>query len=771
MLRVDPDTGAGLPDNPLSGSTDPNARRIVATGLRNPFRLASRPGTSQIFVGDVGWTAWEEINRIDSATDGSVDNFGWPCYEGNGRQGGYDGANLTICEDLYARPAAPAAARRTQPFFTYSHGGSVVSGDGCADGRLVEQSGLAFYQGGAYPASYDGALFFSDYSRKCVWVMFEQGGQPLPSTRQLFARNVDPVNLKIGPGGDLFIVDFNGSIRRMRYSSNNQPPTAVAQATPTTGPLPLTVTFDGRGSTDPDAGDSLSYAWDLDGDGLFDDSFSAQPSRTYTSQGAVTARLRVTDSSGESDTDSIEINPGGDPPQATIATPAPTLRWAVGDTITFSGSATDPQQGTLPDSALSWSLDPAALHDRRRLPQPPAADLGGRSPAAQPLVSTRRTIPTRHTWSSALTATDSSGLTDTETVRLDPRTVDLTFRTQPSGLKLTVGPPKRPLPSPAPSSWARRTRVSAPDLPTAGRGHVPIRLLVGWRRTSPRGRRPFLGEHLHGELSGGLAACRRGWWRRLGFNEGAGVSVGDASPEGNGGTVSGASWSAAGRFGGALSFDGVNDWVTVADDPSLDLSGALTVEAWVRPTALSGYRTVALKEHPPGALPMRSMARMGQAVGRGVDEQLLSWRRGRRWRPVLGRMWRSPIRRAVCVCMWMASGQHHARCRARCADTSGPLRIGGNAIWSGEFFAGLIDELRVYNRALSATEIQTDMNLAVAPDNSPPGAPPNLTASGGLGQVALDWDAASDNVGVTAITCTAARAPALRPGLATGSRW
>ena len=46
--------------------------------------------------------------------------------------------------------------------------------------------------------------------------------------------------------------------------------------------------------------------------------------------------------------------------------------------------------------------------------------------------------------------------------------------------------------------------------------------------------------------------------------------------------------------------------------------------------------------------------------------------------------------------------------------STGPLRIGGNAIW-GEYFAGLIDEVRVYNRALSATEIQTDMGKALEP--------------------------------------------------------
>ena len=69
LLRVDPATGAGLPDNPLADSTDANARRIVAYGLRNPFRLAVRPGTDEVWIGDVGWNTWEEINRVQSPAD------------------------------------------------------------------------------------------------------------------------------------------------------------------------------------------------------------------------------------------------------------------------------------------------------------------------------------------------------------------------------------------------------------------------------------------------------------------------------------------------------------------------------------------------------------------------------------------------------------------------------------------------------------------------------------------------------------------------------
>ena len=92
---------------------------------------------------------------------------------------------------------------------------------------------------------------------------------------------------------------------------------------PDTGPAPLTVQFDGSGSSDPDAGDSLSYAWDLDGDGQFDDSTAVAPSHTYASQGVHTASLRVTDSHDASSTAAVTVTAGNSPPSATIDPPAP----------------------------------------------------------------------------------------------------------------------------------------------------------------------------------------------------------------------------------------------------------------------------------------------------------------------------------------------------------------------------------------------------------------------------------------------------------------
>jgi glucose/arabinose dehydrogenase len=435
LLRVDPDTGAGSVGNPFAGSPDPNARRIIAYGLRNPFRITFRPGTNELWAGDVGWNEWEELNRTVDATDGVAENFGWPCYEGAPRQPGYDDQNLPICEALYSQNNA-----HTPPFYTYRHSEQVTPS--CPiGGSSIAGLSFGFYTGGPYPAEYDGALFFADYTRKCIWAM-EKGGTILPSPSNIkgfVGAAANPVDVQIGPDGNLYYVDIGGgTIRRVEYTAGvNQPPVAVARANPTSGDVGMTVNFDGSGSSDPN-GDQLTYAWDLDGDGAFDDSTAVKPMWTYNAAGNYRVSLRVSDGRGGTASDALTIGVGR--PQVTILAPTPSVQWAVpldddtpdSEDIRFSGSATDNQGVAIPASKLTWALV---------LKHGACPDCHEHFLQTYTGVDSGTFRPPDHDWPSelelTLTATDARGLSNTASVRLLPSTTTLSFATNPTGLKLT----------------------------------------------------------------------------------------------------------------------------------------------------------------------------------------------------------------------------------------------------------------------------------------------------------------------------------------------
>jgi len=462
ILRLDPATGAALPTNPNFGASDPNARRIIAYGLRNPFRFTFKPGTSEIWAGDVGWNTWEEINRLTNPT-GSLTNFGWPCYEGNATQSGYQSANLPLCQSLYS------GAGQTAPYYAYNHGNKVVAGETCPSGSS-SISGMAFYpdSGGSYPAAYSGALFFADYSRNCIWAMLKgANGLPDPNQIQTFAAGAaGPVHLNIGPGGELYYPDLGGgTVRRIRYFPNNRPPIASFTATPSSGATPLVVAFDASGSSDQDPADQgrLTYQWDFENDGTFD-ATGVTSSHTYATNGTFTALLKVTDTLGASSTSTVPITAGNGGPTAVIDTPASTFTWKVGDPIAFTGHATDPQDGTLPATALKWDVllqhcsAPGTCHTH--FVQTLDGVAGGSITAPD------------HDYPSylqlRLTATDSRGLTSVTTVDLQPQTVNLTFASNPSGLQLTVGSSSQATPFTRQVIIGSTNSVSAPTPQTSG---------------------------------------------------------------------------------------------------------------------------------------------------------------------------------------------------------------------------------------------------------------------------------------------------------------
>ena len=430
----------------------------------------------------------------------------------------------------------------------------------------------------------------------------------------------------------------------------------------------------------------------------------------------------------------------------TIDLPASGTTWKVGDGISFSGHATDPEDGQVPPAALSWSVTiqhcPSDCHTH------PLED--------RPGVAFGTFAGVDHEYPShlelTLTARDSTGLTASTSLRLDPKTVDLSFASAPTGLRLVVGS-------------------------TAGTTPFTRRVIVGSNNSiiadtqSANGRRYAFnswsdgGEASHNVIAGETPATYTATFDDIGpagapglaaaysFDEGSGATATDLAGKGNNGTLTnGATWAAAGKYGGAISFDGVNDLVTIADSASLDLTTGMTLAAWVRPSVTGWpYRTVVMKEQPGGlayAMYLTDQTRPLSTVFSGGAERVASGTAAlaaNTWTHLAATYDGTNLRlyvngTLVTTTPW--SGTITA--------STGALRIGANTIWPEEAFQGLIDEVRVYNRALTLAELNSDMATPLGEaDTTAPSKPTGFVSSGSTAtSIATGWSASSDNVGV-----------------------
>ena len=202
IIRIDPITGEGLADNPFyDGDPNSNRSKVYQYGLRNPFRITVDPTDGQVYVGDVGWTQWEEIN---AGAPGA--NFGWPYYEGGSgeslRTGGYQ--NLSEAQAFYASGQSVVSS-----IFALNHSAdginAIVMGD--------------IYRGTAFPEQYQGDLFFNDLGQGIVRnISFDESGNI--TSVDTFATGAQiVVQIIEGPDGSLYYVDLDdGLVGRWFFS-------------------------------------------------------------------------------------------------------------------------------------------------------------------------------------------------------------------------------------------------------------------------------------------------------------------------------------------------------------------------------------------------------------------------------------------------------------------------------------------------------------------------------------------------------------------------
>ncbi|HKQ52446.1 MAG TPA: PQQ-dependent sugar dehydrogenase, partial [Pyrinomonadaceae bacterium] len=392
ILRVNKD-GSIPSDNPFFNTATGQNRVIWALGLRNPFTFSFQPGTGRMFINDVGQNTWEEIN------DGIAgSNYGWPTTEG---------------------PTTDSRFR--SPLFAYQHGSSATTGCAITGGTFYNPATNQF------PLTYNGKYFFADFCSGWIRLL-----DPANNTATAFATGIaSPVDLQVAADGSLYyLARGSGSIFRVRYPAN-QGPTITQHPASRKASVGQSATFTVAASgTAP-----LSYQWQRDGvniDGATSASYTLTDAQLSDSGAKFRAVVTNPFGSATSRVATLTVTTNQSPTGDITAPTAGTL-YNAGDTINYSGTGTDPEDGTLPASAFTWRVD--FHHDAQvqTFKRPTTGSMSG-SFTIPVVGETSANVFYRIT----LTVKDSAGLTHTSTRDVLPRKVTLTFASNPAGLQLKL---------------------------------------------------------------------------------------------------------------------------------------------------------------------------------------------------------------------------------------------------------------------------------------------------------------------------------------------
>ncbi len=407
VLRLNPD-GTIPEDNPFYTQTTGKYRAIYARGLRNPFTMTKDPVTGRLFVNDVGREDWEEVNEILPGA-----HYGWQNIEGK-------------------RTSQPMPVAYQDPFYTYSHvmGCAVVGG--------------SFYQPaqGQFPQEYVGKYFFGDYCNGSIRVLNPDNGQFV----KVFATGINRLLLLLtGPDGSLYYIargglgdgsdqdntgSNEGSLWKINYTGSGAPHVSV-QPQPVLVPLGETTRFVIQASgaaplqnqwevNGLEVAGATHPAFDFPAVGIEDDG-SLVRCRVWNDLGADTSQAAIL---------SVTTNRR---PVPRISLPLEFSTYAGGDTLHFEGSATDPESGPLPDSALTWKID--FYHEAHA--HPGLMPVSGISSGT--FVVPRVGELSEKVWYLvSLTATDPEGLKQTAYLDIKPRISTFRVETNPTGIPVNI---------------------------------------------------------------------------------------------------------------------------------------------------------------------------------------------------------------------------------------------------------------------------------------------------------------------------------------------
>ncbi|HET6543787.1 MAG TPA: PQQ-dependent sugar dehydrogenase, partial [Chryseolinea sp.] len=394
ILRIhpEPDGSYSIPKGNLFPEDAPKTRpEIYTMGHRNVWRVSVDSKT--------GWIYWGEIGP-DQDTDSETGPrgydeqnqakgpgfFGWPYFIADNQViPKYDFVHGKVGEKL--DPAKPVntspnntglkelpPAQPALVYYPYAASEKfplVGSSSRCAIGGPIFHRRDFEKPERPFPKYYEDKWLMADYSR--FWIMavtLDEGGNYKSMERFAPAYHpVQPLDIKFGPSGDLYVLEYGSNtvrsaaesrLVRVEYNAGNRKPVVQASATKRGGALPFTTQLSSRGTIDYD-GDELKYEWKIVSDKNTINESGKDPVITFNDPGVYTATLTVTDKEGESGSANVRLIAGNDPPIISLKYLGNKTFFFPGSSFEYEASVVDKVDGTLASGidtkALSVSMD------------------------------------------------------------------------------------------------------------------------------------------------------------------------------------------------------------------------------------------------------------------------------------------------------------------------------------------------------------------------------------------------------------------------------
>ncbi len=399
-IQVDSNDVAYITDYSPDSGTPTQYRGPAGTGRVMVVREPSNYGWPLCYKTDLPYYRWDfnlstpldnppQVHDCDDPDRGPQNNSRWNLNGGPSVEPGLEyGPPITDPEIWYSFAAENNAANpRGTPCFAY-YGPEAPANPNCP--RLFPEFGT----GGVgphgadvyeydpanpnptkFPPYYDGAIFFGEFTRDMLReIRLDSQDRVFKINDLLTCGGVgtaaaaiagfdcdNPMDMQFGDDGHFYLLTYgdgffainnDAGMYRWEYVKGQRAPRAEMSATPTNGQNPLTVQFSSEGSSDPDPGDIITFAWDFDGNGTTD-STAPNPTYTYTVRGQYTARLTVTDNNGLSSQVNTTITVGNTAPTVVVNTPVEGGLFSFGETIPYTVTVTDPEDGPIDCSRVA----------------------------------------------------------------------------------------------------------------------------------------------------------------------------------------------------------------------------------------------------------------------------------------------------------------------------------------------------------------------------------------------------------------------------------